>query len=155
VADFNHDNRPDMAVANSCSRDVSVLLNINPAPDHDRDGVPDADDPCTDVDGDGYGDPGYPANTCPTDNCPRVANPGQADADADGLGGASNLCPDTYDPAQKDDDHDGLGDACDTCIDSDRDGLGLPGGAGSTCPPDNCPYRNNPDQADVDGDGIG
>ena len=35
---------------------------------------------------DGYGDPGYPANTCATDNCPASANPDQADLDADGLG---------------------------------------------------------------------
>jgi hypothetical protein len=36
----------------------------------DGDGTPDCTDTCTDTDGDGYGDPGFPANTCPLDNCP-------------------------------------------------------------------------------------
>ena len=54
--------------------------------DADADLLGNACDPCTDGDGDGYGDPGYPANTCATDNCPASANPDQADLDADGLG---------------------------------------------------------------------
>jgi hypothetical protein len=37
-----------------------------------------------DLDGDGYGNPGYPSNTCQLDNCPAVANPGQADGDLGG-----------------------------------------------------------------------
>ncbi|GEM_PF-1394468 len=49
--------------------------------DADSDGSGDACDTCTDTDGDGYGNPGYPADTCPVDNCPTTSNPGQADID--------------------------------------------------------------------------
>ena len=45
--------------------------------DSDGDGVGDARDSCTDTDSDGYGDPGYPANTCEEDNCPDLYNPDQ------------------------------------------------------------------------------
>jgi len=53
--------------------------------DGDGDGTGDACDPCTDIDGDGFGDPGFPANTCPLDNCPAIFNPGQEDANGDGI----------------------------------------------------------------------
>ncbi|UCE18937.1 MAG: VCBS repeat-containing protein [Gemmatimonadota bacterium] len=49
--------------------------------DADSDDTGDACDLCTDTDGDGYGDPGYPANTCQEDNCPTVHNPDQAQAE--------------------------------------------------------------------------
>ncbi|MBI5192546.1 MAG: VCBS repeat-containing protein, partial [Nitrospirae bacterium] len=87
---------------------------------------------CTDTDGDGFGNPGYPANTCPTDNC-----------------------PDMYNLDQHDTDNDGIGDACDTCMDTDGDGFGDPGFPGNTCQTDNCPDISNPDQADVNNDGVG
>ena len=54
--------------------------------DCDEDGVGDLCDECTDTDGDGYGNPGYAANTCPDDNCPDDYNPGQEDEDSDGVG---------------------------------------------------------------------
>lgn len=57
--------------------------------DADEDFVGDACDDCTDLDGDGYGDPGFPANLCGLDNCPEKYNPDQADADSNGIG---DLC---------------------------------------------------------------
>ena len=56
--------------------------------DADGDLVGDVCDDCTDTDGDGFGNPGYAANTCPEDNCPDDANPGQEDTDSDGVGDA-------------------------------------------------------------------
>lgn len=56
--------------------------------DADGDGVGDECDPCTDIDGDGFGNPGYAANTCPEDNCPFTYNPSQDDTDGNGIGDA-------------------------------------------------------------------
>jgi hypothetical protein len=41
------------------------------------------------------------------------------------------------------------------CVDTDQDGWGDPGHAENVCPVDNCPLVYNPDQFDLDGDGIG
>jgi hypothetical protein len=100
--------------------------------DTDRDGIGDACDTCTDNDGDGFGNPGFPANTCATDNCPTISNPTQANAEGDNFG-----------------------DDCDTCTDTDGDGLGNPGYQANTCPTDNCPTVPNPDQKDTDVDRLG
>ncbi len=100
--------------------------------DFDGDGQGDACDECTDTDGDGFGNPGFPANTCAVDNCPETANPDQLDAD-----------------------NDGLGDVCDECTDTDDDGFGNPGYPANTCTEDNCPDVSNPGQEDFDGDGLG
>ena len=100
--------------------------------DSDGDGVGDACDPCTDTDGDGTANPGFPASVCPLDNCPLTSNPGNSDADGDGLG-----------------------DACDPCTDTDGDGAGNPGFPFNTCPIDTCPLVANPGQADADADGLG
>ncbi len=62
--------------------------------------------PFHDQDGDGL-----PANA---DNCPRVANPSQADGDGDGAGDACDNCASAYNPSQADADGDGAGDPCDT-----------------------------------------
>jgi hypothetical protein len=100
--------------------------------DQDGDGTGDACDECTDTDSDGFGNPGYPANTCAADNCPTVYNPSQADFDGDGIG-----------------------DPCDSCTDADGDGFGNPGFPASICAVDNCRADYNPSQADADADGPG
>jgi hypothetical protein len=67
---------------------------------------------CVDSDGDGFGDPGHPGNTCATDNCPSLANAGQLDSDGDGLGDACDNCPFAENPGQEDADNNGVGNAC-------------------------------------------
>jgi len=97
----------------SCINDSDIAPGGAPAPD----GLQDCEDPCTDLDGDGYGSNdevnGILPMSCPVtgsilDNCPYVSNPGQADADGDGEG-----------------------DACDACTDNDGDGYGV-----GACPAD-------------------
>ena len=66
----------------------------NDQADTDFDGEGDACDDCTDTDGDAYGNPGFPNNSCATDNCPEVLNLTQADLDQDGVGNACDTCTD-------------------------------------------------------------
>ncbi len=106
-----------------------------------------------DVDDDGIPDP--------SDNCPDVANPDQADTDDDFVGDACNdaedldgdewsdaidNCPGEPNPEQRDTDRDGEGDACNHAVDPDRDGY--------RDDLDNCPDVPN-DQSERDGDGLG
>jgi hypothetical protein len=61
----------------------------------------------------------------PTDNCPCVYNPDQADRDRDGVGDACDNCPDVANSNQLDYNGDGLGDVCETAVmatDSDQSG---------------------------------
>jgi len=46
------------------------------------------------------------------DDCPRLANPTQADRDHDGRGDVCDNCPDTPNPGQEDSDGNGIGNAC-------------------------------------------
>ena len=61
--------------------------------DYDGDSIGDSCDVCTDTDGDGYGNPGFPANTCDLDNCPLAYNPDQVDTDGDSVGDTCDVCP--------------------------------------------------------------
>lgn len=143
--------------------------------DFDLDLTGDLCDPCTDADQDTFGDPGFPANTCPLDNCPTVANLDQADDDGDAFGNVCDVCPNDPDndidvdgvcgdidncltvanAEQLDADGDAIGDACDVCTDLDGDGAGDPGFPVNTCPLDNCPNVSNPGQEDADNDLLG
>ncbi len=129
-----------------------------PLPDADGDGTCDTQDTCTDTDTDGFGDPGFPANTCTADNCPAISNADQAnndgdaqgdvcddDDDDDGVLDVSDNCPFTANPLQVNTDGDSEGNACDA--DDDNDGV--------LDVNDNCSLLANADQANNDGDGEG
>jgi len=109
-----------------------------------------AADVLDDADGDGVPDA--------SDNCPVDPNPGQADADLDGVGDLCEAdsdvdgaiddvdnCPTVFNADQSDVDGDGLGDACDA--DDDNDGV--------SDDQDGCPMNADPEQVDTDGDGQG
>lgn len=151
--DLARTGRQDLLVAANIG--AYLVPNLGTIPDSDADGTADPADPCTDPDGDGFGEASYPAGTCAPDNCPGLFNPSQEDADHDGAGDACDNCAAASNHGQRDSDHDGQGDACETCNDRDGDGLGDPAFPGLACAPDNCPDDPNPAQGDADGDGIG
>jgi hypothetical protein len=140
IARFDQSISPSDPNAISGGNNTQIRYNLTVAnPDADGDGVVDAND-----------------------NCPSVANPGQADTDGDGAGdacdnqdnrdsdgdGVQNFqdnCVNTPNADQADDDNDGVGNACDPDVDGD----------GVNNDADNCPTTANPNQADADGDGVG
>lgn len=114
-----------------------------------------------DMDDDGYADE--------DDICPLAWDPDQYDVDSDGVGDACDNCPAIENAGQGDLDGDGIGDACDNDADGDlvlnaADNCGLTteiADAGVAEPDAGAiddtvgNYLYNPDQGDVDQDGIG
>ncbi|MCP4568441.1 MAG: hypothetical protein GY841_12765 [FCB group bacterium] len=77
--DFDADQSGD-----SCD---NCLIDYNPyQEDTDGDGLGDICDLCNDSDNDGYGNQGFPSDTCALDNCQFRFNPDQADSNSDGIG---------------------------------------------------------------------
>jgi len=178
VANANQENSDEDPLGDACDLDDDNDLDLD-----DDDNCPLTPNPDqTDTDGDGQGDlcddddDGDGRND-DADNCPLIANPGQADVDGDGIGDVCDdsdgdgvldtvdNCPNTPNANQRDTDDDNAGDLCD----DDDDGDGIPDdGDGSgvigdnpcgdqeiaNCD-DNCQLTPNPDQADIDQDGLG
>ena len=84
----------------------------------DGDSSGDVCDTCTDTDGDGFGDPGFPANTCAEDTCQDFDD--NLDADGDTVPDGCDVCP-GFDDTQ-DGDLDGVPDGCDLCLGDDATG---------------------------------
>lgn len=101
------------------------------------------------------------------DNCPFTANADQIETDADGIGDACDNCSEVPNENQADNDADDVGDICDP--DDDDDGIcdrggpeqdGTPGTPAGGCEPgpgnrDLCPSVYDPQQVDIDDNGIG
>lgn len=112
----------------------------------------DPDDPAStpdDPDADGYNNTQETAAGSDTHNATSTP----VDPDADGVHSDEDNCPRDANPDQADADGDRIGDTCDTRPDDGP--LGDHDGDGSENRADNCPGVHNPDQADMDGDRRG
>lgn len=136
--------------------------------DNDGDGAIDNDDTDCHVCGDADLDPGEECddgNNIDGDDCDSTCQIECSDDDADGVCNEDDNCPNVANAGQADADGDGAGDACDACPldpDDDLDGDGVCGDI------DVCPgtAANDPDAgvpsrslgvnhwADIDGDGV-
>jgi len=160
-------------IGDVCDDCVSDPLN-GTGVDSDGDGTGDACDICPfdpedDVDEDGI---------CGGEECVEGAEcPENPPCTEDNTEGCYDNCDTDPNPDQIDTDGDGLGDACDPCPfsvdnDADQDGVCGPGESPGDCEDrpelcdpceheqteecaDNCPDVENPDQEDIDDDGIG
>ncbi len=108
VVNTSQDNNDSDNLGDVC--DNCPLVTNQDQLDFDGDGIGDDCDDCTDTDNDGYGNPGYLANTCPDDNCPDLYNPSQTDLNLNGIGDQceSNCCITPMDV-----NHDGTNDISD------------------------------------------
>jgi len=143
--DVDQDTQCD--VADNCP----AIPNLDQS-DVDGDGFGDECDTCTDTDDDGFGNPLFPANTCPEDNCPLTQGANQTDSDSDGSGDICDPCP--LD-ANDDEDLDGFCADMDNCpsISNASQDDGDSDDVGDVC--DNCSIDSNTDQMDMDSDGLG
>jgi hypothetical protein len=143
--------------------------------DADGDGIPNSKEPPGDPDHDGnsnISDPDANGNGIPDGQDPGIPYGPAGDPDADGRDNAHDNCPNVFNLDQSDVDHDGLGDVCDPDADGDgisgggggaggaggsggAGGAGGSGGTGGGGNVDNCPLVPNPDQSDIDQDGLG
>jgi hypothetical protein len=155
VANGGQFDRDEDAVGDLCDNCLNVKNGADPGEDDqadsDRDCPPlldatvacgDACDPCTDTDGDGFGDASFAPTSCSVDNCPEVENPDQDNGDPDSVGDACDNCPLRANADQADSDGDQLGDRCDPfplCPVAAPPGLpGCPRGRGGSGTPRDC-----------------
>ena len=105
-----------------------------------------------DFDGDGFCSA---PSECPAgcDNCPFYSNPGQEDADGDGLGTRATTARTLANSGQEDADGDGIGDPCDNCVRSRA--RWIPTATGLRAWSTTVPTIANPGQEDADGDEHG
>jgi hypothetical protein len=174
AGDFDGDGAGDIAIGTEIGRVYLVFGSVSGETDADGDGTPDSEDNCpavlnadqTDTDDDGEGDacdadddndgaadeddafPLDPNESMDTDG-DGIGNNADQDDDGDGQSDADeSACgSDPLDAASQSSDTDADG-ALD-CLDPDDDNDGVPDGA------DNCSATANPDQRDLDRDGIG